>query len=90
MDRTLGTMAQKQASRERLHAAYTCCEGAVKVILAALVKLAVCGAIGMVSVSLLLRVSPTLYFWACSCAGIVAYRWLSRLVSIKPKKKKHR
>ena len=39
---------------------------------------------------LLLDLTPTPYLWACSCAGILANRWLSRLVSIKPKKKKHR
>ena len=90
MDRTLGTMARKQAGREKMHTAYLYCEGTVKVLLAALVKLAVCGAVGMVTAALLLDLTPTPYLWACSCAGILANRWLSRLVSIKPKKKKHR
>lgn len=90
MDRTLGTMARKQTNREKMHTAYLYCEGTVKVILAALVKLAVCGAVGMVTAALLLNLTPTPYLWTCSCAGILANRWLSRLVSIKPKKKKHR
>ena len=50
MDRTLETMARKQANREKMHTAYLYCEGTVKVILAALVKLAVCGAVGMVKI----------------------------------------
>ena len=44
-----------------MHTAYLYCEGTVKVILAALVKLAVCGAVGMVTAALLLDLTPTPY-----------------------------
>lgn len=76
--------------REKAQAIYGWIEGAVKIILAATIKLAICGVIGMLAVCLIFSVSVSAYIWAAACAGCLAYRWLSRLVTIKPRKKKRR
>ena len=87
MERTIGEITPRRGKAQE---AYARAEDLVKILLAAMLKLAVCGGIGMGAAALLLDLCPNRYFWACSCAGILAYRWLSRLVSIKPKKKKRR
>lgn len=87
MERTIGEISPR---REKAQEVYARAEELIKILMAAVLKLAVCGGIGMGAAALLLDLCPNRYFWACSCAGILAYRWLSRLVCIKPKKKKRR
>lgn len=64
-------------------------EEMVKVLLAAALKLSVCGAVGMV-IPVLCGAPFTPALWLSGCCGILAYRWLSRLIIIKPRKKKRR
>ena len=68
---------------------YTRAEEVVKVVLAAALKLSVCGAAGMV-VPVLCGAPFTPALWLSGCYGILAYRWISRLIVIKPRKKKRR
>ena len=64
-------------------------EEMVKVVLAAALKLSVCGAAGMI-IPVLCGAPFTSALWLSGCCGILAYRWLSRLIIIKPRKKKRR
>ncbi len=57
------------------------------VILAGIVKLAVCGWFGMLAVCFHLSIPVSADIWAAACAGCLAYRWLGRLITIKPAKK---
>ena len=76
-------------TREARPDVYARAEETVKVLLAAALKLSVCGAAGMIIPALCgAAVTPAL--WLSGCCGILAYRWLSRLIVIKPRKKKRR
>ena len=68
---------------------YTRAEEVVKVVLAAALKLSVCGAAGMV-IPVLCGAPFTPALWLSGCCGILTYRWFSRLIIIKPRKKKRR
>ena len=76
----------QNASRPGL---YRRAEEMVKIVLAAALKLSVCGAAGMV-LPALCGADCTPGLWAAGCCGVLAYRWLSRLIIIKPRKKKRR
>lgn len=60
----------------------------ILVILAGMIKLAVCGGFGMLLVCFLLGLPVSVTIWAAACAGCLAYRWLGRLIIIEPKEKK--
>ena len=77
----------REEKREIAQGMYREIEKNIRTILAGGIKLAVCGGLGMVAVSFLLRAPVSAELWAAGCAGCLAYRWLSRLVSIEPREK---
>ena len=68
---------------------YTRAEEVVKVVLAAALKLSVCGAAGMV-IPVLCGAPFTPALWLSGCCGILASRWISRIIIKKPRNKKRR
>lgn len=78
--------AQKALAKEVTNAA----EREIILGLAAAVKLAICGFAGSAAVAIAAGIGYTWQLWAAACAGCIAYRWISRIITIEPKKRQNK
>jgi len=60
----------------------------VKVVLTGMLKLSLCGLVGMVVIALLTGQPVSATLWAASCAGALSYRWVGRIFKIEPNSRK--